>query len=99
MSPINFLGKRIPRRPLMTTPKSGKSGTNQTYSIIGVLLTLPLHQIDIIDINGFSIPVERDNDTQPHCSLGSRNRHHKEDKNLAIHGVQMTGKGNQGQIS
>jgi hypothetical protein len=99
MSPISFLGKRIPKRPFMITPKSGKSGTNQTYSIIDVLLVLPLHQIDIIYINGFFIPVESNDNTQSHCCLSGCNRHHKEDKNLAIHGVQMTGKGNQGQIS
>jgi hypothetical protein len=96
--PINLLEKRIPKMPLMITPKSGKNGTSQIYSIIGMLLRLPLHQIDIININGFPVPVKSNDDTQSYSSLSGSYRHYKKDKNLTIHRIQMAGKGNEGKV-
>jgi hypothetical protein len=64
-----------------------------------MLLHLPLHEIDIVNVQGFSIPVERNDDTQSHCSLGSSYGHNKKDKNLSVEGVKRAGKGYEGQVS
>jgi len=64
-----------------------------------MLLQLPLHQIEIININGFPVPVKSNDDTQSYSSLCGSYRHYKKDKDLTIHRVQVTGKGNKGKVS
>jgi hypothetical protein len=64
-----------------------------------LLLGLPLHKIDIIYINGFSVSVKGNDYTQTDGRFRSGHGHNKKDEDLTIYRVQLAGKGNEGQVS
>jgi len=64
-----------------------------------LLLGLPLHKIDIIYINCFSVSVKGNDYTETNGRFRSSHSHNKKDKDLTVNRVQLAGKGDEGQIS
>ena len=95
----------FPNRPLIRKPMKGKSGY-QPYVVKHVRLLyvsynslycaghrLPLHQVDVFDVDGFPVVVEGDHQRQTYGSLGRGNSHDEEDEYLAVKIPQVAGKG------
>jgi hypothetical protein len=59
---------------------------------------LPLHDIGIVNAQGAAVAVETYGDGQTHGGFGSSDNHHKEDKDLTVNLIQISGKGNESEI-
>src|SRR5215831_367938 len=71
------LKKRTPSTPLMRAPMPGSRGINQIRSTRS-----PFHDVHFVDVDGFLVPVEREDDPQPYRRLRRRDRDDEEREHL-----------------
>src|SRR5690606_38988835 len=75
-------GARNAVRPLTTKPVNGRSRIAQ--SSVGSKLTLSPQQVEVLDVDRFQVPEDRDNDREPDRGLGRGNGHDEEHEHLAF---------------
>jgi hypothetical protein len=62
-------------------------------------MLLPLHQINVVNINRLFIIEERDDKGQADGSFGSRNGHNEKDEYLSIQIAEMPGEGHKSKVN
>src|SRR5258708_22291114 len=57
-----------------------------------------MHQVRFIYVDGLPVMEQRDEDSQPHGSLGGGDGHHEKDEDESVELVELPGVGDEGQI-
>ena len=77
-------------------PTRGKTGISQTYSIMGI--ASPLEDVQVVRVHRGPLAVDGHHQGQAHRHFGGSHGQDKEDEHLAVHGLEMIGETDEGQV-
>src|SRR5678815_2153503 len=89
--PDTFFGSRRPSVALTTKPRNGRSGISSSTRS-------PLQARELVRVERFPGPEERDHDRQPDRGFRRCHRHHEEHDDLSVHRLPVLAGGDEREI-
>src|SRR5688572_29240325 len=97
--PIRLPPNLVPKRPVMTEPARGASGTasNVDAERVALMWIRPstLERVELVDVDVRLVAEQQDQQRQPDGRLGGRHRQDEEHEDLSVHVAQVVGEGNE----